>query len=72
MATRLPKYFFVIRWPDHEHDDDFGTRLASDDAALRYAERIIRELKEGGGYNQPGLQMVVQNEDRRTIFVVPF
>lgn len=72
MAAGLPKYFFVIRWRDREHDVDTGTRLASDKAALQYAVRIIRELKKGNGYDQRGLQIVVQNEDRRTIFVVPF
>ena len=51
----LLRYFFSVRWPDHEDDDTNGTLLSDEAAALGYADRLVRELKEGGGYNDPGL-----------------
>jgi hypothetical protein len=41
-------------------------------AARRYAERVIRELKEGGAYDDPELPMVVSDGDGNEIFAVPF
>jgi len=53
-------YFFVIQWPDREHDDPDGTLFPSDRAARKYADRIIRELKSAEGYDDPGLTMIVK------------
>jgi hypothetical protein len=55
----MPKYFFTIKWPDKVHDDEGGTHLPDDEAARAYAERVIRELKKAGGYDDPRLMMVV-------------
>jgi Domain of unknown function (DUF6894) len=69
----LPRYHFVIRWPDREHRDPGGTRFPDVAAARRYAERVIRELKEGGGdYDHPELLMVVTDGDGNEIFTIPF
>jgi len=68
----LALYFFILRWPDREHDDAHGTPLPDDDAARSYARRVIRELKEGGGYDDPGLTMVVKNDDGHTVCLIPF
>jgi hypothetical protein len=68
----LPRYYFVIQWPDREHGDNHGTVLPDDAAARNYAERVIRELKESGGYDDPGLSMIVRNEAGKQIFVIPF
>ena len=37
-----------------------------------YAERVIRELKEAGGYDDDELIMIVKDDARRTIFSIPF
>jgi len=47
------RHFFSIRWSNHEDDDQHATPLPDEVAALDYANRIIRELKEGGGCNDP-------------------
>lgn len=66
------RYFFVIRWPDHVDDDDDGTLFLESSAALAYARRIIKELKQAGGYDEPGLMMIVESEDREFIYSIPF
>jgi hypothetical protein len=69
----MQRYFFVIRCPDQEeNDDECGTRLPSEVAARGLAEQIIRELKEAGGYDDPGFIMVVKDTRRKTIFSIPF
>ena len=73
MSPISPRYRFVIRWPDHQHDDPEGTRLPSVGAALRYAQRVVRELRESGGdYDDPALRMVVTDDDGNEIFTLPF
>jgi hypothetical protein len=68
----MPRYCFILRWPDwRQHRDDEGTDLPNDAAARDYAHRMIRELKEGGGYDEPGLEMVITDESGRE-FVIPF
>ena len=66
------RYFFVIRWPDRDDDDKEGTLFLCKTAALAYAERIIKELKEAGGYDEPGLTMIVANEDGEIVYAIPF
>jgi hypothetical protein len=68
----LPKYFFLLRWPYREEADREGTILLHDDEAHAYAKRIIRELKEAGGYDDPGLTMIVRNACGETLFLIPF
>lgn len=69
IATR---YFFVIRWPDHDDDDAEGTLFLARSAARAYAERIVRELKEAGGYDEPGLMMIVKDDSGNVIYAIPF
>lgn len=64
--------FFIIQYPEGEHDDPNGTLFSSDAAALSFAERVIRELKAGGDYSSPGLNMVVKEAEGRTVFSIPF
>ena len=66
------RYFFIIRWPDHDDDDAEGTLFLSQAAALAYARRIVRELKEAGGYDLPGMMMIVQSEAGDVIYSIPF
>ena len=68
----MNRYFFVVVGPDQPHDDEVGTPLADDCAALGYARRIIRELKDAGGYDDPRLAMIVQSELRQPLFTIPF
>jgi hypothetical protein len=71
-SRRKSRFFFVIRSPDWEDDDLDGTLLDSPAVAIAYAHRIIRELKEGGGYDTPRLVMIVQNHKRETVVTIPF
>jgi hypothetical protein len=68
----LPRYYFTIRWSDHEDIDPQGTELADDDAALDYACRMIRRAQAGGGYDDPGLMLQVRNEKREIVLSMPF
>jgi hypothetical protein len=68
----MPKYFFTIEWGDRAHEDESGTQFPNDEAARAYAERIIRELKAAGGYDDPDLTMVVKTADGETAFSIPF
>jgi hypothetical protein len=68
----MPRYHFLIRWPDHIDEDDEGTVLPSEDAAARYAQRIINELREAGGYDDPSLTLHVNDEWGRAVFSIPF
>jgi hypothetical protein len=50
----MPRYFFVLYGPEDQiHNDPIGTGLADKAHAVDHAKRIVRELKEGGGYKGP-------------------
>jgi hypothetical protein len=68
----MAKYYFVLQWADREHDDPHGTSLPDDRAARGYAERIVRELKEAGGYDEPDLAMVVKTGAGRIVCLIQF
>ena len=68
----MPQYYFALRSPDEEADGENGTVLPSDEAALSYAQRVIAELKESGGYDDPALVMIVADEGGTVLFSVPF
>jgi hypothetical protein len=68
----VPRYFFTIRWSDHEDNDRLGTSLPDDAAALNHAIRIIGELKQGGEHDDPGLLMIVRNEMFKKVLSLPF
>jgi len=44
----MARYNFVVRAPDHTHDDPDGMHLPSLEAARAQGDRIVRELKDGG------------------------
>jgi hypothetical protein len=52
--------------------DLFGTLLTDDAAALAHAIRIIRELRQGGEYDDPRIMMVVRNEKFKMVLSLPF
>jgi hypothetical protein len=68
----VPRYFFVLQSSDGEDDDADGTVLPNDAAARKYAERIVRELKEAGGYDDPGLSIKVKKDSDGELFAIPF
>jgi hypothetical protein len=69
----MPRYYFVLRGPDGEvHDDNDGTELADRTQALAYAKRIVGELKEAGGYDEPGWAMGIRNGSDNEFALLPF
>jgi hypothetical protein len=68
----VPSYFFVIKSCYFEDDDENGTMLRDDRQAQIHALRIIRELKEGGGYDSVGWAVIVFGEAGRQVCTVPF
>jgi hypothetical protein len=72
MRPAMDRYFFHLQGAREVGEDNAGTLLPNDAAAEMYARRIIRELKQGGGYDKPGLAMIVKNEAGRHIASIPF
>jgi len=69
----MPRYFFVVCGPDGEsHDDNAGTDFSNEAGAFAYAERIVRELKGAGGYDEPGWALLVKNGNGEEIALLPF
>jgi len=69
----MPRYYFVLHGPDGEiHDDHDGTELADKTQAFAYAERIVGELKEAGGYEEPGWAMYIRSGSDDEIALLPF
>ena len=68
----MPQYFFDVRPGELDFHDPDGITLADDDAAIAYAERMIRELKEDEGYEAPDLKMFVKDESRRAMITIRF
>jgi hypothetical protein len=69
----LPRYFFTIKFAaGQQHDDPFGTSFPTAADAREYAHRVIRELKAEGGYDEPGLTIIVKTELGKTVFTIPF
>ena len=68
----MPQYYFTIRWSDHEDNDEHGTPLKDNAAALDHACRMVRELRASGGYDDPELVVEVRNELHQMVLSVPF
>jgi hypothetical protein len=69
---RVVPYYFDIHGYGEHHEDRGGTLMANDAAALAYARRIIRELRDAGGYDDDALTLVVRDAAGRTLFQIPF
>ena len=65
-------YHFDVRSYGVKRDYRGRTLLADDDAALDYARRLIRDLRQSGGYDDPALALIVRNGAGETIFTIPF
>jgi hypothetical protein len=68
----MPRYFFVVSWHDQQAEDDQGAIMPNDDVAREFALRLVRELKEEGDFDDPGLKLVVKDEADNELFVIPF
>jgi hypothetical protein len=68
----VPRYHFVVKWLDRERDDPEGTVLQDEEEARRFATRIIRELKESGGYDEPDAFIVVRDDLGKEVFTLSF
>jgi hypothetical protein len=68
----MPRYHFVVKWPDREHDDPEGAVLQDEEEARRFAVRIIRELKESGGYHEPDVFIVVRDDQGKEVLTLSF
>jgi len=68
----MPSYFYVIKNSSFENADEHGTALRDAREAQFYALRIIRELKEGGGYDDGDWIAVIFAENGRRVCTVPF
>jgi hypothetical protein len=65
-------YFFIVEGPSRCYDDEAGTLLQDDRAALRMAERVISELKSAGDDGYRDHVMIVKDASGRTVFSIPF
>jgi hypothetical protein len=65
-------YFFIVQGPSRCYDDETGTSLQDDQAALAMAEKIMRELKGAGDDGYPGHVMIVKDARDQTVFSIPF
>ena len=43
----MPRYHFVVRFPDHVYDDPDGVHLPNHEAAEDQGHRIVSETKRG-------------------------
>jgi len=67
----MPRYHFVVRAPDHTHDDPDGVDLPSQDAAKDHGDRIVRELKDDG-YCPDNAALVIHDETGQRVHSIPF
>jgi hypothetical protein len=65
-------YYFEVRGYCETHEDRGGTLMPNDNAALDYARRIIRELRQAGGYDDAALTMIVRNSAGKAVYSIPF
>ena len=69
----MPRYFFTVRKPGGEIEDDpHGVSLSNHAEILSHAERTIKELKNRRGYDQFETMLIVQDEAHRTVILLPF
>ena len=73
-GAHLPRYHFVVTWRDRvrEYGNTEGTVLQDEEEARRFAARVVRELKQAGGHDDPELCMVVKDAQGREVFTLSF
>jgi hypothetical protein len=70
-GNHMPRYHFVVRFPDHVYDDPDGAHLPNHEAAEDQGHRIVRELKEDG-YHPSEAVLLVHDETGQIIHSIPF
>jgi hypothetical protein len=70
--VRGASVFFQYPVTRSRERDRLGTSLPDDAAALDHAVRIIRDLRQEGGHEDPGLMMIVRNDIPKTVLSLPF
>lgn len=69
----MSKFYFVIQGPDKVlYDDRYGTEFLGRAEAVSYGKRIIRELKDAGGYDGPEWVLLIKNESGQLIALLRF
>ena len=67
----MPRYFFILVYPDRIIGDPRGTVLPSDETAIGAAREIIDELLEDSGPERPRPIIMVRNEAGEVIYQFP-
>ena len=67
----MPRYFFILVYPNRVIGDPRGTVLPSDEAAVGAARTIIDNLLEGSGPLQPRPIIMVRNEAGEIVYQFP-
>jgi hypothetical protein len=70
-ARWMPRYFFILVYPDQVIGDPRGTVVPSDEAAIGAAREIIDELLEDSGPGQPRPIIMVRNEAGEVVYQFP-
>ena len=67
----MPRYYFILVYPDRIIGDPRGTELPSDELAIGAAREIIDELLEDSGPGQLRPIIMVRNEAGEVIYQFP-
>ena len=70
-ARWMPRYFFILVYPDRVIGDPRGTVLPSDEVAVGTARTIIDDLLEDSGPGQPRPIIMVRNETGEVVYQFP-
>jgi hypothetical protein len=68
----VSSYFFVLQGRNDTRDDPGSVVCWSDEAAREYAERIVFDLKQAFGYEDPDLELIVINAAGEVVDLVSF
>ena len=67
----MPRYLFILVYPDKVIGDPRGTVVPSDEAAIGAAREIIDELLENCGPGEPRPIIIVRNVAGEIIYQFP-
>ena len=67
----MPRYFFILVYPDRIIGDPRGTVLPSDEAAIGAAREIIDELLEDCAPEQPRPIIMVRKQAGEVVYQFP-
>jgi Domain of unknown function (DUF6894) len=70
-AQPMPRYFFILVYPNKVIGDPRGTVLPSDQIAIGTARTIIDDLLEDCGPEQPRPIIMVRNEAGEIVYQFP-